>query len=229
MYRALEEFKGCHAGRPAAILGAGPSLRHLQPEWLDGFLVFAINSAFVKYPDCDYFVTADGRRPNHWSWHQLQHHKCTVMMTQLGWWQPNLAEWAGVPKDRIVAFSNIEPLCSPANSSPHAAINIAIYMGCDPIILLGCDCCWTDDDKLHFYDYDGQPQDPIILPYDRTRPVSRDPGTSVIDNNQKADIRVWGEIEQLNPGVAILNASGGMLDVFPRIEGKDIQQYASGR
>ena len=231
VYRKVQEFTGVHKGKPAAILGAGPSLRHLQPEWLDGFQVFAINSAFAKYPDCDYFVTGDSRRPNHWSWHQFQYHRCTVIMSQIGWWQPNLAEWAGVPKDRIVAFACDDPDTLPSNSSPHAAANIAILMGCDPIVLFGCDCSWNDEGKLHFHAYEGQPQDPIILPYDRRRPMtmSNTTGGAVIDGNQTSDIRVWGEIAKANPGVEILNASGGVLDVFPRIDGKDAQQYATGR
>lgn len=216
-----------HAGKPAAVLGAGPSLRFLQPEMLDGFIVTTLNSAFVKYPDCDYFLTGDRGRVNHWSWHQLHHHHCTVFMTTVGWWQPNLAEWASLPPERIVPFDGggddyrmypaAETICG-SHSSAQAAAHLAHIMGCTPIVLLGCDCTW-EDGKLHFHAFEGQPQDPILVPYHRTRQVTgeRPADAPAIDGNQRADMRAWGEIARANPDVAIWNASGGALDVFPRI------------
>ena len=45
--------------RPAFILGSGPSLRHLDPERLNG-CVIACNSSFLKAPGADYYFATDG-------------------------------------------------------------------------------------------------------------------------------------------------------------------------
>ncbi len=109
-------------------------------------------------------------------------------------------------------------------NSVHVAVHIAYLMGCSPIILLGMDCSW-EDSKLHFYDWTGG--NPVVLPDD---PLNAAHARPVVangpDDHQQPDLEYWRRMARRNPHVPILNASGGCLEAFPRIQMSDLPTYS---
>ena len=46
-----------------------------------------------------------------------------------------------------------------------------------------------------------------------------------VDGTQGAEMNYWRQLHECNPHVNILNASGGVLDVFPRIQMSELPNY----
>ena len=226
----LADYRGKHAGQPCAILCPGPSLRHITPEHLAGFVAVTVNAAYVKFPDAPYHVTCDYGTRYFRRWPLIQANENCTVFAERG------AQLAG---DNVVAFERRRGYGMHPNdektvigtSSAHCAVNIAVVMHCSPIVLIGCESCY-EDGKLHFHQFDGEPKDGLRpdeeLRARGTRPDDIAPIRQhyVLRRNEKKDDDsfflhfrfTWNAIRKTNPRLEIYNASGGRLEAFPRIE-----------
>ncbi len=234
----LTPWQGAHEGKPAAIIAAGPSVRHVRPEHLAGYVTITVNSGFLAYPDCDYYFSCDGTNALHRHWYELQHHRCRAFLHGLGGWTPETLPAANVSPERVFWYGRREHQRQDyrmrqsdtrtivGTSSAHPAVNLAVIFGCSPIVLLGCDCCW-EGGRLHAYDFDdvGDPVVSDLFPHstDKQVPPNEPAG---MDNMQSVMVAVWRRMAAANPDIEILNASGGRLDAFPRIRIEELPKYA---
>jgi hypothetical protein len=100
------------------------------------------------------------------------------------------------------------------------SLSQAIYMGCNPIYLIGFDHDYLANRGIDKHFYEGGT-------------VTDDPGASLLDRiaydeEMKANLRLWRNYRSLKviaekKGIKIFNATkGGYLDVFPRVDYESI-------
>jgi len=138
----VRKWKDRLAGVPVFILGNGPSLNDENIALLSNYFTIGINRSFYKldstillWQDASLWFT-DRRK--------LLETKSIKYSTI-----------HGDPENRFLRYK-IKPgkfdlpedsttLCGSGSSSP-LAVQLAYILGCNPIVLLGCDCCSRGDD-----------------------------------------------------------------------------------
>lgn len=148
---------GVWKGRPAFIIGGGPSLRGFDFSKLKGEIVVTVNRAFETYPDSVLNVAQDARL---WGWyeenklpyikslsqdktpkdrfHDYKGFKCW-MNVQVFPFPEDIFQIDAVPMDDYSSFDLAEGVPCHSNSGLNA-IMIAACLGANPIYLLGFDC-----------------------------------------------------------------------------------------
>ena len=126
--RSVRELRGVHKGRPAVVLGAGPSLPEQLKDMPEGAILISINERPPLLVDCDFIVFFDFNTG------------------------PLIENFSGA---RISPFKNFSDYWLGNDVwfngfSGSMAIYLACYMGCDPVILMGMDC--YQGDKEYFTD-----------------------------------------------------------------------------
>ena len=195
----LNLLRGRHKG-PALVMGSGPSLRHLTDR-PPCDIAIAVNSAILKAPWADYFVSCDGRVTHRTSFQTLAHLNtiCLLMIEGIGdyWTRTNK-----VDSSRLLWFRRDEVEVVKAYSSAHMAVALAILMGCRHVKVMGCECAY-EDGKKYFYEFGGQINDEWL------------PGQYVIDGPKHVNTEVttdgflaaskqaWNRMREAYPEVLI--------------------------
>jgi hypothetical protein len=133
MYR-MSEYKDLFAGRPAAVLGGGPSLPDDLARLPDGCVLIAVNyHAFHLLGEVDFMVYNDHLGRDELLDEAVRAHKATLISPD--------------PTSDVVFDV---PVWTGFYSSNTAAW-FALWMGCDPVILCGMDC--YQGERTYFHDY----------------------------------------------------------------------------
>lgn len=235
----LRDFKNKHKGKLGFVVGAGPSLRHVETDSLKDYVVFTANSGLLKFPNCDYFVTDDAGVCS-WNYWQVtaKQSKCIKLLYReklqgyesifrpeevlfydhVGWASPG-PNGLIYHKENVVMTDDPEKPIMGARTSAASAMHIAYIMGCDPIVLLGMDGCYEGRNR-YYWQFPNQPK---AVEYNNrifsspNRGLLRD---KPVDNHCVAYDLYWSHFAEMNPSLMqgkILNASGGIVEVFPRI------------
>ncbi len=172
---SIARLKDRHKGKRCFIVGTGPSLNAADLDLIKDEITFSMNSIFLFYdktdfrPDyymfldpielekmsADYAVDFTGMSKRESFFNdansmrmkrKLRSEKSiTLMMQWLGHWYN--------PYSNVFKFSdNLLRGVYDGYNSIYAAIQIARYMGCTQIYLLGADCGYTGN-KKHFVNY----------------------------------------------------------------------------
>jgi hypothetical protein len=94
---------------------------------------------------------------------------------------------------------------------------LAHILGASNIILLGMDCCF-EEDKKRYNEFLGQPSDNIYKEVFKKHLSNNTPICGAFQST-------WKKIKIKNPKVNILNASGGVLECFPKISISEALKY----
>lgn len=233
---SLSDFHNKHAGQMGFILGAGPSLHFQDVAPLKDYPVFAVNSAILKFPQCDYFVTDDGAA-SEWNYFQTtaKNSRCHKLF-----FKKKLEDVVGIfDPDKVVWYDHVEghnpdfdsknlsgyemtrdpslPICA-ARTSAGSAVHLAYIMGCDPIVLLGCDACYKNG-KRYFWQFPGERHavkvinpKPVYCRADRGSINGKGVDQHCCDFNE-----YWRRLAKANVGKAniIYASEGGLIDSFP--------------
>ncbi len=133
---ALPNFNGLYASRRAWVMGCGPSLNEITPsQWaqIDKDITIGVNDVpavhdvkFLLFLDCGLEEEFECIRTS----------KAKFKFTHLG--QKVSIPAIGVMRS-TVASKRMEEGLYWNGSSVHAGLNLALIMGCNPIVLLGVD------------------------------------------------------------------------------------------
>lgn len=235
-HRFLESLRDKYAGQPCFVIGNGPSLKAADLELIKDRLSIASNKIYLIFDQTTW-------RPNFLTcadplvWPKIrrelwQHIDCPVIIRRgyvRSWTEISRTYWFTDRGDEIPRDPDTEP---PAfskdlmfglyggNTVTYENLQIAAYLGADPICLLGCD---------HYYE---QPE---------TAVNNSDVTVGQEQNHFIANYRVPGEIVKAAPiaamtlsyqtaqkaaeehGFTIYNCTrGGHLEVFPRKSLEDV-------
>lgn len=230
-------FKNLHHNKRCFILGNGSSLKKQNITSLKNEITFVMN-AFWKHPIISphwqptYYcfadpITFDGEDVwvDFFSSLKRKIKKSIFFVPFFGKATIDKQKLLPVEKTYYVRFEeakndkqviDLTNYIPPAQSTSQLAIEIAIYMGCSPIYLLGLDHDWLSHRGIDRHFYRGK----TIKSHPK---VSNDLSQATYKSELEACLRLWNRYEYLKElatrqGIKILNATdGGFLDVFPRV------------
>ena len=232
----MKDFLDKHKGKICFVLGSGPSLRHLDAEAIKPYIVIAVNAAILKAPTAQYYFSNDYSCTLLKYWLMLKTLECELIlnMTTGGFGayesKTGMRVFEGIDLNRITYFEVERKLKmdKEANklkldsSSSHTAVHFAHILGCNPIVLLGCDCQYENNHK-HFYDFPNQPDGDYIKPeFAKLTPDWTGAKSGNTDGEQHHHYNAWQKVRKNNPNINIINASGGRLSMFPRMSLEEI-------
>jgi len=245
----ISELQDIGLNKPCFIIASGPSIHTQDIAALDSnnVVTIAINAGIVKAPFSDYFLS-DDNDVQHWSyfWKILPKNESTLLLYKDKPW----LDIDNIDKKRIVWFShktyydNIQdkyyedglvltkdaslPIIGARNSAG-SAIHFAYIMGCSPIVLLGCDCCFVEG-KKYFWQFKGESS---VYKRKGKVPALTFPLSHVVKyNGHMVDrcflefIRYWEDLSKQceRQNIKVINASGGALDAFESQDYNDVIQ-----
>ena len=225
--KRIAAFKNAHKGKKCFIIGTGPSLRISDLESLsDGFLTIGLNSIYKLYDNTsfrpDYYLALDpdvsdktfnqkdidSFGKNNLFFNSIVRKK--RKSKKIIWLHYNYQNhWFNVFNPKYDHSKNLRYKDELSKgifdkyTVTVAAIELAIYMGCEEIYLLGVDCNYTGPVQHAGGD------DSNKITYDQAF------------FTQKAMMCGFGFIHKIaiKKGIQIFNATrGGMLEEFPRVD-----------
>lgn len=242
----LSEIENKHKGSAAFLIGAGPSLHGVDVTPLSKYVTIAVNSGIVKMPDCDYFVS-DDQGVREWSYYlqTARDSKCKKLL-----FKTKLADAVSHFREEDVAFFSHKTWYDPgkkkkypegleltreaskpivgARTSMGTAVHLAYIMGCDPIVLMGCDCCYVGR-KRYFWQFPGEEAPIKIGTRFFSTPNRGRIGDKPVDHHCIDFHEYWREFAAINKGkVEIIDtAIEGLLKSFPKMALEDVlDKYA---
>lgn len=235
----LNDLKNLHKGKPAFIVGAGPSLHFTDTNILKQGITLSVNSSIQKI-ETDYFIGDDIGLKN-WSYYtkrlpnlntisllykgKLQDHAShlnpdkVVFFNHKTWYEPSKKKYH---EDGLVLTEDPNEPIIGARTAAGTAVHFAFIMGCSPIVLVGCDCCYHKVDRKfyrYYWQYEGEEK-----PYRITHePVFSTPNRGMyrgkwIDSHCISFIEYWTALAKQcdKQNVKIIDCSDGLLDCFEK-------------
>lgn len=120
-------LEGIHTGRPAAVLGGGPSLRADFPRLPDHAVRLSVNQHGTRYGRCEFLVYLDS--PN-------LHPSMLRLMLEFPGLRVGRDHWSQVDLSGAAWWQEL--------FSSQLAAWLACFMGCEPVLLAGMDCYQGD-------------------------------------------------------------------------------------
>jgi len=232
----IKDYLDKHRGRIAFVLGAGASLHTIPLELIQQHTTIAVNRAILKVPFAQYCLSCDTGFTLWSPWTFLKNLECKLLLNVSGGSFPHydgatgVRAFDGMDEGRVIEFVMENKLMMDRDSgilirgtsSVHSAVHFAHILGCSPIVLLGCDCEYTDG-KKYFTDYPDELDCHFIKPeYAKLRKDFSGARIGTSDGELMGHFTCWSKISIQNPNVHIINASGGRLEVFPRMTVEEI-------
>jgi hypothetical protein len=237
----LNDLQDLHKGKMAFLVGAGPSLHFQNTELLRDHVTIAVNSGLVKVPFCDYFLSDDWDVSN-WSYYSidLPKLKCKCLL-----YKKKMESFVDhLDKDRVIWYDHkfwydhrkreynpdgliftkraSDPIIG-ARSSTGSAVHMAYIMGCDPIVLLGCDSCLTNN-KRYYWQFPGE-RKPFRTDGRRIfTTVKKKINGKAVDKHGLDFIDYWEAVSKQakKQNIHIIDVSGGVLECFEKQKYEDV-------
>lgn len=125
MMISIYSLRDIHTGRPAVVLGGGPSLQADLAWFPRRAVLFGVNQHWIQFIwGAQFLVFMDEPGRNKIMLELVQTYMGVKVSPLFNWTDVDLAGadwWKG-------------------NFSSHLAVWLACYMGCDPVLLYGIDC-----------------------------------------------------------------------------------------
>jgi len=231
----INDLKDKYKDKLCFIYGAGPSLYQIREEMLSDYVSITVNSGIIKQPNCDFFVS-DDTGVNNWSYFKkivpksncikllyrdkLEKHSKgldKVILYDHTWWFS--------PKDKKYNLDGLrltkeEPIIG-ARTSMGSAVHLAYIMGCNPIVLLGNDCCMKEGIR-YFWQYHAYG----FRPY-RFGGTTFSKKTQHIGFDSKAFVEYWEKLAEVNKELLedelkIIDCSESILECFEKLTIEEI-------
>jgi hypothetical protein len=217
----VKKYKDAHKGQRAFIMGNGPSLAKTDVSLLAKEITFGMNRVYLAYPEWgfenDYFVSINNlvmeqasddisklNMPKFLSWrsHSLMKEDSSNVFLHTTYERPKFAKdlWARIWEGATVTY---------------VALQVAYYMGFDPVILIGVD---------HNFNSKGKANSTVVSEgKDRDHFDSRYFGRGFrwqLPDLETSEVAYKMAREAFEAdGRRVLDATiGGKLNVFPKVE-----------
>lgn len=221
-YKKLLDYKDKHKGERCFIIATGPSLTMEDIESLKDEKTISMNSICKLYDETDWRPTYFAVQDNY-VFKNLQdiirlHKEVPVFISDNIWKRfKREGNWIEFPTDTLYHSYDMKlgkyyakfsddayDIVYDGYSIAYSCIELAVYMGFKEIYLLGADCTYLGE-KEHFVDSGVE---------DRSRKYAT---PKLIVGYEK--VKEYAD----SHGIKVYNATrGGVLEVFPRIELKDV-------
>lgn len=235
----IRELKGVYTGKRCFVLGNGPSLNYTDLELLKNEYVWGFNKIYLLFERISwrpkFYVANDPRLTGHISeeidmlvgqlpeslfFFPLNFRSNHVSSAEMNTYWYNEIPWR---TDKNIRQFSLDPAVYLVNSATVtiAGLQLAAYMGFNPIYLVGCDTYYSvpssvshenDDPELLISNEDDDPN--------HFSPKYSGKGDKWTTPNVKLMIKQYGDACAVleKRGITVYNATiGGQLEVFQRI------------
>lgn len=245
----ISDLTNSRKGTIGFVVGAGPSLNFEDRDLLKGHTTIAVNSAIRAIPDADFFLTGDPACVFWDYWNKEVVNSPSIKLFQADRMEPVSYSIPGSQKCfytcqaphhphyiKDKSKTGLDMSCKEyiigSRTSAGAAVHFAHIMGCDPIVLLGCDARYLQG-KRYFWQFPSW-----------EKVSSKRPGTKVfsrpnaghiegvpVDQHCRDFLDYWIAVADANKNVLILNASvDSLVDAFPKVALPEvIKEYGTQR
>lgn len=224
-YSRVKSLKDIHKGQKIFIVATGPSLTVNDLDMLKGHLSIGVNSIVMSYDKTDwrpdYYVMIDdtvhhnimnNMGESYDLWHSIDPRKIIVAhhfrnVFDLPEEVMLCCYWGGDTRIKNMKFSDdcFLRVCD-GPTVVYACLQLAAYMGCTEIYLLGCDCNYSGTND-HAFGFNV---------FGEAAYVQKNKG-DILRLRMTAGYEVAKKYADAH-GIKIFNATrGGKLEVFPRI------------
>lgn len=232
-------FKNCHKGQRCFIIGNGPSIKSQNLEQLHNEITFVMNG-FWKHPIVEkwqpkYFFLAD---PVYFDGSETMNNfflNLSQKINRSKFFIPlsgrdvveknsllpkeytNYVHFLGFLSQVSIKKIDFTKIIPGVQNVSQFAILTAIYMGCNPIYLIGLDHDWLAHRGIDKHFYQGKTIEEHSIAHGNLNDI---PYKAIL----RDVLSLWEGYEVLNKiannkSIMILNATnGGFLDVFPRVQ-----------
>lgn len=226
----IKNLEDKHKDRLGFVLGAGPSLHHLNPDLIKDHITIAVNSAISKVK-ADYFISDDWDVANWDYYHNISpttirllygeklkskvNEENTILFKHKIWYDHIKKTYN--PEGLILTKDANLPIIG-ARTSAGSAVHMAYIMGLNPIVLLGCDCCYSGG-RRYFWQFPGEKKCKRL---DGGSFFSVPNAGSVrgrpMDNHSVDFLKYWEALarQAKSQGIRIIDASNGVLECFEK-------------
>ena len=244
MRSRLEKFRGAYAGQRCFIMGNGPSLNQMNLELFKDEIVWGSNRCYLLFDRISwrpkFYVAVDKRvvpdnadeinalsmqlPDTHFFYPVLFRYDKVLRPADNAYWYNEVS----LDEDNLpysMFSTNIPELVYSVRTVTVAMLQIAVYLGFNPIYLIGCDTSYTVPKTIQY-----ENGNPDLL-------VSTSADVNHFDSSYFGKNKKWHEphvdrmifhYEQSKKvcdelGVKVYNATvGGNLEVFPRVNYEDL-------
>jgi hypothetical protein len=235
----LNSFVNKHKDQMAFIVAAGPSLHFQNVLPLKEYVTFTVNSGILKIPQCDYFVTDDPAVAD-WNYFQLTARSSRSIKLLYSKLENDVSH---LDPEKIVWYDHIEghspfdpnvrdgyqmtaegPIAA-ARTSAGSAVHLAYIMGCNPIVLLGCDACYKNG-KRYFWQFPDE-RNAVRIRNPQSLHCRADKGLrqgKPVDQDCLDFLEYWRVFAKSNENRSkiIYASEGGLVDAFPSMTLKQV-------
>jgi len=237
----IKDLENKHKDEIIFVIGSGPSLHFVNPDLINDYTKICVNASIMKFSGADYFLSDDEDIVFHSFFQKdllLSSAIClfyrkklegltnlipkerTIFFDHKLWYNPATKE---KPTEGLVMTKDANLPVIGARNSLASAVHFAYIMGAKKIVILGADCCY-DGNKKYFWEYDGEKK---VKRLDNRAGLffpKRKINNVVVDTSTIDFMAYWRELAEQakKQNIDIINASGGIMDAFPREKIEDI-------
>lgn len=247
----INKFSGCPLG---FVVGSGPSLRHVSNghlKLISKYPIISVNSAISKFTGSfdNLFFISDDIDATYWDYYikTLPKLNCTYLLfkdklkgtadhldpervlwfSHKTWYQPSTKIYF---EDGLFLTKG-EPIIG-ARTAAGSAVHFQYIFGVKNIILLGCDCCYEKGQR-YFWQFSGQtPCKRLDKQNVFSTPNKGKFLGQPVDQHSLDFLVYWTALAKQveKQSVNVINASGGILQWFPRMTlDKVLEQFGDRR
>jgi hypothetical protein len=239
--KTTNDLKDIHKDKLCFIFGAGPSLHFIDTEPLRDYVSITVNSGVLKAKWCDYFLSDDVGVCT-WSYYtdvlpklgcikllykdklsnKCQHLSNVMLFSHTWWYSPSTKSY----NPPGICLTKQEPIIGAINSVG-SAVHFAYIMGCNPVVLMGCDCSYKDGHR-YFWQYEGEEKPHRVA---SMRVIS---DSYYEKDYTEKSLVYWNVLAESNKRILesemrVFDSSDGILDCFPKMSIHNIMEEYGAR
>lgn len=252
-FESVEIFRDIHKGKPGFVLGSGYSLtEHNINKIIEKGISFSCNSSISSIDNCDYFIFTDGVNPYYRYYKKATQVSKNMIFAGRGidykfYYEDidgygNKLEFKakkylidrrydklnrgflGNTNENDISFEYVDGRLLDGTDVCHVASHLAYVCGCDPIILIGVDLNYKNNERYH-KEFSGELFQEDSSPYKYMDSIAYfGKNNENTDNHLLQSLMGWKKIKTYNPDLNIKNTNpnGLLTGLFETI---DLKEY----
>ena len=238
-----KNFRDIHKNKMGFLLGTGASLGAINEDLLKPYVTMAVNISIVKFPYATYYTSCDGST---WIDNFLdyipQDSNTTIILDK------SLYEW-GASKykedDKVWGYEKNQDRNNVSGnpdssklifgvSSIHPSFHLMNVMGCNPIVLLGCECKYINgiysfymlpefEDKLHeAFKIRRKGNYSSLAEWHIKTQHFGDGYSGNTDAHLLTTVGYWKRMNWSNKDLTVIDACDSIINCFPKMKLEDV-------
>lgn len=248
-------FRNIHQDKMAFLIGTGPSFNSVNIDLLRPYVTMVLNASIVRFNDPTYLFSTDSSIYDYDYLDYINKEETTkVVLEEYNF--PHDSEYTEIRGKSLEHFygfrrrgyyddqpdpRNTDDTIIMGLSSAHCAAHMLYIMGCNPIVLLGCECKYDDINYAYWvlsgnekyvtdkHWKEAEKTDESLANY-HLHAIWRGQGfDGKSDNYLRGFARYWGKMWEFNPNMGIIDACDSIMQCFPKMTLEEVLEKYGDR